>query len=167
MTFLAELDQAFTNDDFEAFKQIVDGLKEIDAIDEEWEQTAFVMINDQIRADTDKFKYPLYLIDKGANLNQTCGSMSPLLNAAKNGSVEWMKILIERGADVNYFDNNYPPILAAIWGDQPESLRFLLSQSSIDLEVAKQAAYGDSLMTFAKNKKAKKCIELLKELKIK
>lgn len=125
------------------------------------------MINNQIRTDTDKFKYPLYLIEKGAKINQTCGSMSPLLNAARNGAIEWMKILIEKGADVNYFDNTYPPILEAIRGDVVESVKFLLSQPTIDLESAKQAAYGDTLMKFAKAKKVKQCIELLKEMKVK
>lgn len=168
MSFLNEISDAFVNDDFDTFKKIIDNLKSIDITDEDWsDQTALVMISNQIGSDSGKFKFPLYLIEKGAKVNQTCGSMSPLLNAARNGAIDWMSVLIEKGADVNYFDNTYPPILEAIRGDMVESVKFLLSQPTIDLESAKEAAYGDTLMKFAKNKKAKNCIALFKEIKVK
>ena len=168
MSFLDEIKEKYVEDDFIGFKKIIDGLDYIDKGDEEWgDQNAFIFISSQIRSDSDKFKFAEYLIDKGAKLNQTCGSMSPLIDAAKNGAISWMKILIARGADVNYCDSTYPPILEAIRADVPESLSFLLNEPTINLEFAKESASGNSLMKFAKEKKAKQCIELLKNLKIK
>jgi hypothetical protein len=46
-------------------------------------------------------------------------------------------------------------------------VEFLLSHPAHDISFTQEAAYGDSLLTFAKNKKAKNCIALFKQMKVK
>lgn len=167
MSTLDKLNDAFHDDNFSKFQKLVDALKNVDAIDKDWCQTPIVMVGAQLAFNPDKIKYAEYLLDKGAKIDQTCGSMSPLGDAAQNGLVDWMKVLIERGANVNYSDGNYPPVLRAISNDKPEALKLLLQNPNIDLDAAKEAAYGETLTKFAKGKKAAQCLELLKELKIK
>lgn len=168
MSTLDKLSDAFDEDDFSKFQKLVDGLKSIDAVDKNWEQSPLVMVGAKLAFSPDKIKYAEYLLDKGAKIEQTCGSMSPLGNAAHSGLVEWMKVLIERGADVNYCEpGNYPPVLRAVENDQVGALKILLDDPKIDLDAAKEAAYGESLAKFSKKKKAVQCIDLLKEMKIK
>lgn len=167
MSILDKLNDAFQDGDFAKFRNLVDGLKNIDSEDKDWCQTPLVMIGAQLAFSPDKIKFAEYLLDKGAKIDQTCGSMAPLGDAAHNGLIEWMNILIERGADVNYCEGNYPPVLRAISNDQVDALNLLLENPKLDLVAAKEAAYGDTLAKFAKSNKATKCIALLKEKKIK
>ena len=168
MSILDTLNDAFQEGDLAEFQKQVDGIKNVDAEDEEWGQTPLVMIGAQLAFSPDKMKFAEYLLDKGAKVDQSCGSMSPLADAAHNGLVAWMKCLIDRGADVNYCEaGNYPPILRAISSDQVEALKLLVTNPKISIESAVEAAYGESLAKFAKAKKAKQCADLLKELKIK
>lgn len=168
MSVLDTLNDAFQDGDFSKFQEHVDRIKNIDAEDEEWCQTPLVMIGSQLAFSPDKVKFAEYLLDKGASVDQACGSMSPLGDAAHNGLVDWMKCLIDRGADVNYCEpGNYPPILRAISSDQVDALKLLVTNPKINIEAAVEAAYGESLAKFAKAKKAKQCADLLKELKIK
>lgn len=167
MSTLDKLSDAFHEDDFPKFQKLVDSLKNVDEIDKDWSQTPLVMIGAQLGLNPGKIKYAEYLLDKGAKIDQTCGSMSPLGDAAHKGLVEWMKVLIARGADVNYCEGNYPPVLRAIVSDEPDALKLLLQNPNIDLDAAKEAAYGETLAKFAKKNKAARCADLIKELKIK
>ena len=167
MSIIKELRRVFDEKDFEKFKALVDALEEVDFMTDDFPVTPFVMLSSEVNKDNQRLKFLDYLIEKGAQVDQTCGSMSPLSDACGAGDLDLIKFLVDRGADVNYSEASWLPILRAIAADEAESLRFLLENPSIDLKFAQEAAYGDTLGVYAKSKKAKSCMALLKSLKIK
>ena len=43
-----------------------------------------------------------YLIDKGADLENTCDKKSPIIHAAQDGKLDYLKLLVEGGADIQH-----------------------------------------------------------------
>jgi ankyrin repeat protein len=60
--------------------------------------------------------YIEHLIDLGADVNPTNAEYLPLTEAARNGHMEVIRVLLERGADINAETRRCTAIQAAFWG---------------------------------------------------
>jgi uncharacterized protein len=83
--------------------------------------------------DRDKIKnvveFVNFLIDKGANVNAgTISESTPLIMAAREGSLDLVKILVEAGADVNLENDD---------GDSPMKIALENEDDKTSLEIKK------------------------------
>lgn len=159
----------FENDNFDEFKTIIEKLKDINELDKENElPVTFYLCNYTASDDiSNKKNYIELLVKQGGNLNFITSGGNTALNAvAKQGNISYAKLLLNLGADINLREpEGYAATHSAIQTDSSEMLEFLFNQNGIDTFTK---THGDmSLMSFAKFKKSKNCIEILKRLKIK
>lgn len=168
MKFIEKMSTAINDNDLESFKKIIDSLPTIEEMDDEEQLTPLGAIGYDFVNNSDKLEFGRYLLAKGAKVDVEYHGFTPLSYAAHQGLIDWVNVLIGHGADVNYVpDRDWPPILKAIQSDQVDVLRIFLNNPGINLADAKTHMFGMTFSQFAKKKAAKKCLELIKEMKLK
>ncbi len=82
------------------------------------------------------------LIAQGADVNVSMerGPWTPLLDAALAGHAKVVKVLLENGAEVDATDSWYTPLYYAIWSDDEETVRALISGGT-DVNVCPKGDY--------------------------
>ncbi|KAI9696893.1 MAG: hypothetical protein M1820_007968 [Bogoriella megaspora] len=86
------------------------------------------------------FKTAMLLIDVGTNVNLGSDATGTALHlAALHGHIELMEALINKKANINAWSKKYGPVInAAISSGEPKAVRYLLDQSSIVLDFARE-----------------------------
>ena len=82
----------------------------------------------------------MLLIDVGTNVNLSSDATGTALHlAALHGHIELLEALINKKANINAWSKNYGPVInAAISSGEPRAVRYLLDQSSIVLDFARE-----------------------------
>lgn len=117
---------AMRNDDMESAKRL---------IDENPGMVSYVSsLGSMIYEATKKQKIDVvrYLLDTGGDPN--AGWITPLKEAAANGNVEIMQLLIDRGAKIQTESQGVNPLFSAIGLGHPAAVQFLL-EAGIDPEI--------------------------------
>lgn len=87
----------------------------------------------EARPKPDTLKIAQLLLDSGAQVNSQAGfyNTTPLHGAARNGSLELVKLLVSKGAKINAVDKEFSmPLAKAVQADNLEIAKFLLEHGA-------------------------------------
>ncbi|KLI29725.1 ankyrin repeat domain-containing protein, partial [Brachyspira hyodysenteriae] len=110
-----------------------------------------------------------FLLEKGADANTVCEienedmviSPTPLMNAAYNGNINIINMLLENGADINYTtDFGTTPLMMAASFNHFEAVKVLL-ENNADTSITDED--GRTALDWAKLENFEDIVELLEE----
>ena len=142
----------------EDFKKALGTVSDVAKSKNDWDEYESIIVSVSGASSDYQLDALKALIEKGADINETCDDSSPLHEASHECDSNVVSWLIEHGADFNLdLGDGYRPVIAAIRSDNAETLKTLIDAGA-DLNFT---YFDDTPAAVADNKDSPECLKVL------